>query len=147
MKARIVSLFIGLMAGVMVVGAVEPKWLNHLPDALSQAKDQKRWVLMNFTGSDYCVWCQRFQKDVLSRPEFKAYAEQHLVLVEVDFPERKKQSVELKKANEALQEKYAVAGFPTFVLLNSDGREVGRQVGYLRGGPEAFLKKLDGFRK
>lgn len=146
MKSRRFWILIGLMVWASAAAA-EAKWLVHLSDALGQAKEQKRWILMNFTGSDYCIWCQRFQKDVLSRPEFKAYAEQHLVLLEVDFPERKKQSAELKKANEALQEKYAVAGFPTFVLLNSEGREVGRQVGYLRGGPEAFLRKLDGFRK
>ena len=53
----------------------------------------------------------------------------------------------MKKANSALKEKYKVNGFPTFVVLNAEGKEIGRQVGYSEGGPEPFIKKLEGFKK
>ena len=65
----------------------------------------------------------------------------------VDFPHKKPQSDELKAANKALGEKYNVDGYPTFIVLNADGKELGRQVGYAPGGPEAFIAQLQGFSK
>jgi len=52
----------------------------------------------------------------------------------------------LKKANKALREKYNVDGFPTFVVLNDQGKEIGRQVGYAEGGAKAFIAKLEKFK-
>src|SRR5258706_11296890 len=106
------------------------EWLTDLPKAQAKAKAEKKMVLMDFTGSDWCGWCKKFDKDVLSTPEFQEYAKKNLVLVEVDFPSKKPQSAETKKANAALKSKYEVQGFPTFVVLGSDGNEVGRQRGY-----------------
>jgi len=142
-------LLLGLLAAGAFAQAVasEGEWLTDLPKALAKAKDEKKLVLLDFTGSDWCGWCIKFNKEVLATPEFKQYANKNLVLVELDFPRRKALSPELKKANEALKDKYRVDGFPTFVVLNGDGREVGRQVGYSEGGPKAFVAKLEGFKK
>ena len=104
-------------------------------------------VLLDFTGSDWCPWCIKFDKEVFNTKEFKDYAAKHLVLVELDFPHKKQQSDELKKANKEMQQKYNVSGFPTFVVLNSDGKKIGEQVGYSEGGPKAFIAKLEGFKK
>ena len=70
-----------------------------------------------------------------------------MVLVELDYPRHKEQSGDLKKANAALKNKYKVTGFPTLVVLNQDGREIGRQVGFDEGGPKAFIAKLEGYQK
>jgi protein disulfide-isomerase len=118
-----------------------------LPKALAQAKADKKMVLMDFTGSDWCGWCMKFDKEALSTDKFSDYAKSHLELVVVDFPNKKPQSDALKAANKALGDKYGVDGYPTFVVLNADGKEIGRQVGYAPGGPEAFIAKLDGFSK
>jgi protein disulfide-isomerase len=118
-----------------------------LPKALAQAKADKKMVLMDFTGSDWCGWCMKFDKETLSKDEFAEYAKSHLELVVVDFPNKKPQSDALKAANRALGDKYGVDGYPTFVVLNADGKEIGRQVGYSPGGPEAFIAKLEGFSK
>ena len=83
---------------------------------------------------------------MLSTPEFAEYAAKNLVLVEVDFPRKKEQSTELKKANKALGSKYNVDGYPTFVVLSKDGKEIGRQEGYAAGGPKAFITKLEEFK-
>ena len=99
-------------------------------------------VLMDFTGSDWCGWCKKFDKETLSTDKFADYAKAHLELVTVDFPNKKPQSDELKAANHSLAEKYGVEGYPTFVVLNADGKEIGRQVGYAPGGPEAFNAQL-----
>ncbi len=129
------------------VWAGELTWLTDLPKALETAKADKRMVLLDFTGSDWCGWCIKFKKDVLDTPEFADYAKKNLVLVEIDFPRKKAQSDALKKANAALGKKYGVNGYPTYVALDSAGKEVGRQVGYAPGGTKAFTEKLDGFKK
>jgi thioredoxin-related protein len=69
------------------------------------------------------------------------------VLVQVDFPRKKEQTEALKKANAAWKAKFQVKGFPTFVVLNGDGKEIGRQRGYAKGGPKAFIAKLEQFKK
>jgi protein disulfide-isomerase len=127
--------------------AADLNWGTDLPKALAQAKSDKKMVLMDFTGSDWCGWCMKFDKEALSTDKFADYAKSHLELVVVDFPNKKPQSDALKAANKALGDKYGVDGYPTFVVLNADGKEIGRQVGYAPGGPEAFIAKLEGFSK
>ena len=83
---------------------------------------------------------------MLSTKEFGDYAKKNLVLVELDYPQKIKQSAVLKQANEKLKAQYKVAGFPTLVVLNSAGKEVGRQEGYSAGGPAAFIAKLEGYK-
>ena len=125
----------------------ELPWATDLPKALAQARAANKIVLLDFTGSDWCVWCMKFDDDILSKPEFATYARINLELVLVDFPNTKNQSDALKKNNDELQTKFKVDGFPTYVALNADGKEIGRQVGYLSGGPQAFIAELEKFRK
>jgi len=127
--------------------ASELPWATDLPKALEQAKAENKIVLLDFTGSDWCVWCMKFDNDVLSQPEFASYAKTNLVLVLVDFPNAKPQSDAVKKADKDLQDKFKVDGFPTYVALTPDGKEIGRQTGYLSGGPVAFIAELEKFRK
>jgi len=134
-------------ATVAAGGAVGVVWRNDYPAALKQAKSEGKRLLLDFTGSDWCGWCIKFEHDVLSTPQFVAYAGRKLQLVRLDFPHHSPQSDALKRANAALSEQFHVDGFPTFVLVNGDGRELGRQVGYLRGGPDAFISELDEFSK
>ena len=103
-------------------------------------------VLLDFTGSDWCGWCIKLKKDTFSKPEFQKLAEEKLVLVELDFPRSKTQSAELKKQNQELAEKFGIEGFPTLVLLSSQGTEVARNVGYLAGGFGKLLIWAPGVR-
>jgi protein disulfide-isomerase len=127
--------------------AAESTSLTDLPKAEALAKSQNKIVLMDFTGSDWCPWCIKFDKEVLNTPEFQDYAAKNVVLVELDYPNKTVQSDDLKKANAALRDQYKIEGFPTLVVLDKDGKEIGRQVGYSEGGPKAFIAKLDGFKK
>jgi thioredoxin-related protein len=122
-------------------------WLTDLPAAEAQAKSQHKLVLMNFTGSDWCPWCIKMDKDTLTQPEFTDYAQKNLVLVLVDFPSHKEQSADLKAANDALAKKYGVDGYPTLVEVKPDGTVVTTQVGYLDGGPQALIAELDAANK
>ena len=128
------------------IGAAEATWLTDLPQAQTQAKSQNKIILMDFTGSDWCGWCIKFKKEVLDTAEFQEYAAKSAVLVELDYPHKKELAEDLKKANAELKSKYKITGFPTFVVLNQDGKEIGRQVGYEEGGPKAFIAKLEGFK-
>ena len=129
------------------VNAAESTWLTDLPKAEAQAKAENKIVLMDFTGSDWCGWCIKFKKEVLDTAEFQDYAAKNVVLVELDFPRKKVQSADLKKANAALKDQYNIHGFPTLVVLDKDGKEIGRQVGYSKGGPKAFIARLEEFKR
>jgi protein disulfide-isomerase len=117
-------------------------WTTDLPKAQSQAKAESKAVLVNFTGSDWCGWCIRLRKEVFARPEFEEYAAKRLVLVEVDFPKHKTQPETLKQANHALAAKFGIEGYPTLLVLDADGKTLGK-LGYVPGGPKPFLKSLD----
>lgn len=127
--------------------AGDVQWLTDLPTAQAQAKAEHKLVLMDFTGSDWCPPCIRFEKEVLDSSEFQTYAANNVVVVEVDFPDKKPQSRATKDANEALQNKYKVDGFPTLVVLGPDGKEIGREESYTPGsGPKSFIAQLERFK-
>jgi thioredoxin-related protein len=129
------------------VRAADVTWLTNLSVAETQAKNQNKLVLMNFTGSDWCPWCIKMNKETLSQPEFTDYAKTNLVLVLVDFPAHKEQSYTLKVSNDALQKKYNIQSYPTLVEVKPDGKVVWTQVGYLEGGPKALIAQLDAANK
>jgi protein disulfide-isomerase len=142
------TIAIGLFAGLILAqaGAAELKWTTDLPKAQAQAKAESKLVMMDFTGSDWCGWCIKLNREVFSQPEFAAYAEKNLVLVEVDFPRAKPQTKELQQANDALQTKYKIEGYPTIIVLDGAGQKVG-QLGYMPGGPKAFIAELEKLKK
>ena len=125
------------------VESTKALWRTDLPGALSQAGTEHKMVLLDFTGSDWCPWCIKFDQEVLSTSQFAAWADANLVLVKLDFPRSTPQSDDLRRANEELSERFNVDGYPTFILLNAAGRELGRQVGYREGGPGAFIAELE----
>ncbi len=139
---------IALLAGWTLIQsqAAELQWLTDLPKAQAKAKAENKMVLLDFTGSDWCIWCTRLKNEVFSQAAFAEYASKNLVLVEVDFPHYKTLSAGQKAANDALQEKYKVEGFPTIIVLNSEGKKVG-ELGYMKGGPAAFTAELDKAKK
>lgn len=117
-------------------------WGTNYKQALEQAKKDHKLLLMDFTGSDWCGWCIKLDKEVFSQKAFRDYAAENLVLLKLDFPRRKSQSSELKKQNSKLADEFQITGYPTVVVLNSDGVKVG-VLGYMEGGPAAFIAELD----
>lgn len=124
MRKRLLSLAATLVLFQTVIAA-DSTWLTDLPKAKQQAKAEGKLVLLDFTGSDFCSSCIRLHKEVFPAKEFAAFAKQRLILVEVDFPLKKKQPAALKAANEALSKEFKVDGYPTLILLGSDGKKFG----------------------
>jgi protein disulfide-isomerase len=117
-------------------------WGEHYDRALEQARTEHKLVLLDFTGSDWCIWCHRLDEQILSKPFFLDYAREHLVLVTIDFPQNKSQLPETVRQNATLSEKFSVTGYPTIVLVDAEGRELGR-TGYMQGGPKTFVRELE----
>lgn len=121
-------------------------WLTNLDTAVQKAKAENKYVLVNFTGSDWCKWCIKLNDEVFSKEEFQKYADENLVLVKLDFPRNIEQSPEVKNYNDKLMRQFGVRGFPTIFILNSDGKAVA-QTGYQPGGAAVYVDHLKGLIK
>lgn len=119
----------------------EAVWHTDFAKAQKLAKDSGKPILMNFSGSDWCYWCIKLDKEVFHEKAFKEYAAENVVLVLVDTPSKVKQPAELKKQNDALKAKYSIRGFPTVILLDSEGEKVA-QTGYQDGGAKKYVEHI-----
>ena len=125
--------------------AAEVTWLTNFETAQARARSEKKLLLIEFTGSDWCPPCIMLGRQVFSQSEFKDYAAQHLVLLEVDFPRRKELSPEQRAANEKLAEQFGIDGVPTVIILDSSGRKIG-ELDYMPGGPKPFIAAVEELR-
>jgi thioredoxin-related protein len=118
-------------------------WDDDYDKAIAKAKTEKKLVLLDFTGSDWCGWCVKLDKEVFSKAEFKDFAKSNLVLVEVDFPQGKKLPKKTVEQNDGLKTKFGVKGFPTLVLVDAEGKQVHRIGGYKPDTLEEIKKAVD----
>lgn len=129
------------------VQAQELTWHTDINKAMELSNKSKKPMLLFFTGSDWCGWCIRLQKEVLHTPDFAKWAKDNVVLVELDFPKRTAQSNELKMQNAQLAQFLQIRGYPTVWFVNmKKGKEgnieidqIGR-TGYVAGGPVKWLE-------
>ncbi len=101
------------------------EWLTDYPKALAKARAENKLVLLDFTGSDFCIACKQLKQEVLPQKVFVEYAAKELILVEVDFPLKKPLPKSQSEANEALKEQFKVDGYPTLILVDAHGRKLG----------------------
>ncbi len=141
-----VSVLVALAAVAGLVRAEEKEslWQTGFAAAKAKAKAEKKLLLVNFTGSDWCVWCKKLKAEVFDKEGFKTEAPKQFVLVELDFPRRKKLSKELQKQNRELGSRYKVHVYPTVLLMDAEGKVVAR-TGYSPGGPEKYVRQLAEF--
>ena len=116
-------------------------WLDDYDAALKKAAEENKHIVVDFSGSDWCGWCKRLDKEVFATEAFKKAAAEKYVLLMVDSPMDKSLLTEkAAKENPRLAEKFGVEGYPTVVVLDPKGEEVCR-LGYEKGGPEKYLEK------
>ena len=119
---------------------------DNLDEALAKAKAEGKLVYACFSGSDWCGWCIKLEREVLSKIEFVKGVKDDFVLVFIDSPRNKSLLSEYaKKANKGLAKKYGIRGYPTALILDGDGNTVGK-TGYRKGGAEGYVKHLMKFR-
>jgi protein disulfide-isomerase len=119
-----------------------PAWKTDYAAAQTDAKAKGDLILLEFTGSDWCPPCKLMKKHVLSTPQFAEAVADNFVLVELDFPRAKEQSAAEKQQNQQLADKYGIMGFPTFIVVDAEGKELGRVVGLPQNGLDGFLAFL-----
>lgn len=117
------------------------EWHEDFARAQALAKASGKPMLLDFTGSDWCGWCIKLKQEVFDEKEFQKYAEENLILVELDFPRNKSQKPNIKEQNQKLQQQYSIRGFPTIILLDPEGNQIGK-TGYQEGGPKAYVEHL-----
>jgi len=118
-------------------------WFTSFDQAKADSLKRDVPILVDFSGSDWCGWCIKLDKEVFSKTEFKDFADKNLVLLLVDFPRRKALSPAITKQNEKLSEDFGVRGFPTVLILDGQGKELAR-TGYRPGGAVEYVKHLQG---
>lgn len=115
-------------------------WMTNVDEALEKAKKDKKPVMVEFTGSDWCPPCIMMEKKVFSKPEFSTKASEKYILVKIDIPKGDK---ELSKKNQKVLKKYKVRGVPTVVLFDQDGKEFDRFTAAQYPEVEKFLAHLN----
>jgi len=120
-------------------------WLGNFETARTEAKQEHKLILINFSGSDWCGPCIRLRKEILESSAFETYATGHLVLVRADFPRQKKNqlSKDQVKLNEALADIYNKDGkFPYTLLVDENGKVLRSWDGFPDETPEQFVKQI-----
>ena len=144
MKKMILGTIAAVLAATALAATSTPQgFTDNLDEALKSAKANKRYVVAVFSGSDWCGWCKKLEKEILSTETFRKGAVGRYELVCIDNPRNKDLLSEHgKKNNSELTSKYDIHGFPTVLILDADGKKVA-EMGYDAGGPEKYLAKIE----
>lgn len=136
MKKLLLALF-GLCCGLSLFAApvatgstTPPGWYDDFEAAQAESAKTGRPMLVLFTGSDWCPYCVRLKRGFLDTAEFKKFAAEKLILVYLDFPNRADMPAALTLANRKIAGKFGIEGFPTTIVLDPKGKELGRIGGY-----------------
>ena len=117
-------------------------WQIDYDGAVKQAAKENKFILVNVSGSEWCVWCKRLDKEVFSQPAFIEFARDNLICVLLDFDGfGKPVSTEFAARHQELLERYQVQGFPTVLIQNPQGVTVAR-TGYQPGGAENYINYI-----
>jgi thioredoxin-related protein len=131
MKYVICTLGILLIStAATLAGGSKQGWDDDYAKALAEAAKDKKMVLLDFTGSDWCGWCIKLDEEVFSKSDFKRFARENLVLVELDYPHDKRLPKKTQEQNAELKKKFSVSGYPTIVLVDAEGKEQARWPGF-----------------
>jgi thioredoxin-related protein len=147
MNKKIILLVIVVASVVMAYSQLtktssRANWLTNMEEAQKIAAEKDVPILINFTGSDWCSWCHKLRNEVFATEEFINYANENLVLLELDFPRKVKQSKEVKDHNNKYLKMFGVRGFPTIIVVDSK-LNILTQLGYQPGGPENYIADME----
>lgn len=132
-----------LLAASLVTSSTPAGFIDDYVLALERAKVEGKYIIADFSGSDWCFWCQRLDKEVFAEEDFISVATNKYVLLMVDSPRNKAVLSEKAKAqNPQLRRRYKISQFPTVLILDGEGKIMG-ETGFLGGGPKNYLQHLE----
>lgn len=131
-----------MFCAVFAVSAEETKWETNFEVAKKLSKESKKPLLVLFTGSDWCRWCKKLEKNILSTEKFKEFAKDKVVFLYLDFPDKKKMPLNERMQNRKLAEKYNVEGYPSLLVISPTGK-TGKAFGIDSSSWETFSKKVN----
>ncbi len=129
------------------------KWHHNPQEAIALSMTSKKPIMMFFTGSDWCGWCIKLQKEVFNTPEFKTWVADKYILLELDFPRRKQLEPAIAQQNAQLQNILQVRGYPTIYFIQPEQKEQNvnlnalARTGYVAGGPQKWIESVEQFFK
>ena len=143
-----------LFASTIAFSQEKAKWYIDFEKAAQVSLQTGKPILADFTGSDWCGWCIKLKKEVFNTSQFKDWADQNVVLLELDYPRRKQQDEKIKKQNRELQQIFQVRGYPTIHIFNVKVNKENQlefvplgQTGYVAGGPTPWINKAKSIMK
>ena len=134
-----------LLIGFFCTSFSTIKWYTNLEEAKKIAKKEHKYILLNFSGSDWCGPCIRMHKEILETEIFSTFSTKNLVMVNVDFPRLKKNqfSAAQQKVNDVVAERYNSQGiFPLTVLLTDNGKILKQWEGYPKVTTSQFVDEI-----
>jgi len=137
-----VLFLIAVFGGTSAWAADASVWVTDYDQAIKLAAAEKKPLLIYFSGSDWCSECKRLTKEVFSQTEFLDYAKKNLVLLNLDFPQKREDRVTLSPRNVELAKQYKIYGYPTVIVLDAEAKELG-EFGYRVGGVKRWVGLID----
>lgn len=138
-----------VMAFLSLNAAFGQEWQTDFKKAKETATTEDKRIILVFQGSDWCAPCIKLDREVWSTETFKDYAASHYVMVQADFPRKKKNALseEQTMANAKLAEAFNKRGvFPFVVVLDSNGKVLG-ETSYKKTTPQTYIDELNAFAK
>lgn len=124
------------------------EWQTDFGTAKEIASKKNRPIILVFQGSDWCAPCIKLDREVFSTETFQRYAKDHFVMLQADFPKKKKNALpeEQQTKNNILAEKYNKSGiFPLVVMLDKDGNVIG-ETGYIKADASTYISHLESLK-
>lgn len=147
MNKKIFITLLLVFSSLSIQAQEELTWHTDMSKATDISIKENKPMFLFFTGSDWCGWCIRLQKEVFKTPEFIKWAKENVVLVELDFPRKNEQTDAVKMQNAQLQQQLQVRGYPTVWFVSAVKTDEGKvnltalgSTGYVAGGPEKWLE-------
>lgn len=145
-------LFFGLFALMAFQGfsqteykAENEGWLVKIDEAQKLSQETGKPIMANFTGSDWCGWCKRLTASVFAKEEFKTWAAENVILLELDYPKRKQLPEEIRQQNNQLKQAFGIRGFPTVWVFKLEQDETNNQMSIIGLGQTGYKSSVEEF--
>jgi len=143
------KLFLLSLFFISILNTTAQNWLTDINEAKQVASQNNQKIILVFQGSDWCAPCIKLDREIWSTNEFKTYADDNYVMLQADFPRKKKNSLSdaQQEKNNKLAETYNKNGYFPFVVILDDSGKILGEMGYLKVSPDEYIAKINSFSK